>query len=249
MQNGGVTITDWRDYQERVARLFRELGCLAEVGVSVPGARGVHAIDVWVEFERFGLEQRWAVECKLWKDRPVPKEKVLTFKSIVEDVGADKGMFVAESGFQSGAINAANSTNILLTKFADLQAQAESDIQSIVLERLERKFLALDSRIKKLGEWKEIEQEGAGAIWSYHPGVDSYSHLRIMGRLGCLEFGFRSVKREDFPALVRIDDYDRPVCATNREEFIEMAGQALEIVEAWVAEQEIAIENARQGRN
>jgi hypothetical protein len=28
-----------------------------------------------------------------------------------------------------------------------------------------------------------------------------------------------------------------------------MAGQALEIAEAWVAEQEVAIEKARQGRN
>jgi hypothetical protein len=245
MQNGGVTITDWRDYQERVARLFRELGCSAEVGISVQGARGVHAIDVWVVFERFGLEHRWAVECKRWKRR-VPKEKVLTFKSIVEDVGADKGIFVAESGFQSGAINAANSTNILLTKFADLQAQAESDIQSIVLERLERKFFALDSRAWKLGEWEEFEQ---GASWSCHPGVDDHSHQRITTLLGYLGSGFQSVRRGDFPALVGIDAYGRPDCATNREEFIKMAGQSIEIVDAWVAEQEIAMENARQGRN
>ncbi|MDQ4004364.1 MAG: restriction endonuclease [Actinomycetota bacterium] len=246
MQNGGVTITDWEDYQERVAHLFRELGCSAEVGISVPGVRGVHAIDVWVVFERFGLEQRWAVECKLWKDRPILKEKVLTFKSIVDDVGADKGIFVAEFGFQSGAINAANSTNILLTKFADLQAQAKNEIQSILLERLERKFLALDSRIQSLGEWEEY---GQGAIHRFHPGVDGHGCMRMRGRLAVLDSGFRSVKREELPAVVWIDDFDKPAWATNREEFIEMAGQALEIVEAWVAEQEIAIENGRQGRN
>ncbi|MDQ3925243.1 MAG: restriction endonuclease [Actinomycetota bacterium] len=203
-----------------MARLFRELGCSAEVGISVQGARGAHAIDVWVEFERFGLENRWTGECKFWK-RPVPKEKVLTFKSIVEDVGADKGIFVAESGFQSGAIKAANSTNILLTKFADLQAQAENDIQSILLERLERKLFALDSRIKKLGEWEEIEQGDAPALRSFrfHPGVDYQSYLRIIGLLATLGSGFRSVKMEDFPALVRVDDYVR-LRATNREEFI-----------------------------
>jgi hypothetical protein len=71
----------------------------------------------------------------------------------------------------------------------------------------------------------------------------------MMGRLAVLDSGFRSVKREELPAVVWIDDFDKPVWATNREEFIEMAGQALEIVEAWVAEQEIAIENGRQGRN
>ena len=224
-----------------MARLFRELGCSVEVGISVPGARGVHAIDVWVVFERFGLEQRWAVECKLWKRR-IPKREVQSFKSTVEDVGADKGIFVAENGFQWGAIKAANSTNILLTMLADLQAQAEKDIQSILLERLERKLIALESRTETLGEWE-------GTKYSYHPGVDGRGHLRMRGQIGVLDSGFRSVKGEDFPALVRFDESERPVYATNREEFIEMASQALEIVEAWVAEQEVAIENARQGRN
>jgi hypothetical protein len=232
-----------------VARLFRELGCSAEVGISVPGARGVHAIDVWVVFERFGLEQWWAVECKLWKRR-IPKREVQSFKSTVEDVGADKGIFVAENGFQSGAIKAANSTNILLTKLADLQAQAEKDIQSILLKRLEQRLFALDSRTEKLGEWEEIERGDAPAQQSFrfHPGVDYQSYKRINALVGTLGSGFKSVKMGDFPALVRFDDLDR-LRATNREEFIEMAGQALEIAEAWVAEQEVAIENARQGRN
>ncbi len=97
-----------------------------------------------------------------------------------------------------------------------------------------------------MGEWEEFER---GAKWSYHPGVDSHGHLRINAQLAALDSGFRSVKRNDFPAFVRFDDYDRPVWATKREEFIEMSGQTLEIVEAWVAEQEIAIENACQGRN
>jgi len=211
------------------------------VGISVPGARGVHAIDVWVVFERFGLEQRWAVECKLWKRR-IPKSEVQSFKSTVEVVGADKGIFVAENGFQSGAIKAANSTNILLTKLADLQAQAETDIQSILLERLERKLIALESRTQELGERE-------GTKYSYHPGVDGRGHLRMRGQIGVLDSGFRSVKGEDFPTLVQVDESERPVYATNREEFIEMVRQALESVEAWVAEQEVAIENARQGLN
>jgi restriction endonuclease len=252
MQNRGVTVTDWRDYQERVARLFRELGCSAEVGISVQGVRAAHEIDVWVVFERFGLKHRWIVECKRWKS-PIPKEKVLALKSIVEDIGADKGILVAESDFQPGAINAANSTNILLTTFAKLQAQAESDIQSILLEKLERKGLALQSRTKGLCEWNETEQ--GARIMSTHAGVDfdGYinfdGYIRMTALLSILNSGFGSVRVEDFPVLVSIDDCDKPVCATNRKEFIEMAGKALESVHAWVAEQEIAKEKARQGRN
>ena len=53
----------WREYQERVADLLRELGCTAEVEASVQGVRANHDIDVWVAFERFGLEHRWCIEC------------------------------------------------------------------------------------------------------------------------------------------------------------------------------------------
>ena len=82
---------------------------------SVKGARADHKIDVWVVFKRFGLETKWVVECKFWNTSAVPIEKVLILKSIVEDVGADRGILISKSGFQSGAIRAAQSTNITLT--------------------------------------------------------------------------------------------------------------------------------------
>jgi restriction system protein len=137
---GDATVTskymaNWREYQERVVDLFRELGCSVEVEASVEGVRASHDIDVWVVFERFGLEHRWAIECKYW-DKPIPKEKVLTLRSIVDDVGADKGILVAESGFQSGARDATSSTNILLTTLSKLRSLAEHDLQRTILEEL-----------------------------------------------------------------------------------------------------------------
>ncbi len=156
---GAATVASWRNYQEQVANLFRELGCAATVEATVEGARATHKIDVWVIFERFGLKSRWAVECKHWKTR-IPKEKVLTLKSIVEDVGADKGILVAESGYQEGALNVANQTNILLTNLAELRTKAGKDLQTIMLDKLEQKVIALESRVdalqhysKKLNLW------------------------------------------------------------------------------------------------
>ena len=88
---GGTSEGGWRSYQKEAARFFRELGCIVETDASVQGARARHDIDVWVRFAHFGIQQAWVIECKLWKRR-VHKEKILTVKSIVEDVGADRGV-------------------------------------------------------------------------------------------------------------------------------------------------------------
>ncbi|HEY4760580.1 MAG TPA: restriction endonuclease [Thermoguttaceae bacterium] len=104
---------DWRDYQVAVAEFFRGQGCSAEVDKSVPGVRATHKVDVFVSFVRNGVVCRWVVECKLWNSR-VRKEKVLTLKAIVEDVGADRGILFSESGFQSGALDAARKSNVTL---------------------------------------------------------------------------------------------------------------------------------------
>jgi hypothetical protein len=62
----------------------------------------------------------------------VPKEKVLALKSIVEDLGADRGIIVSEAGFQPGAEDAARGTNITLVTsladFADTALAAATEI-------------------------------------------------------------------------------------------------------------------------
>lgn len=82
------------------------------------GVRAKHEIDVHVKFHRSGIECTWIVECKLWKTK-VPKEKVMALKSIVDDVGADRGIIVSEEGFQSGAFDAVRDTNITLVTSLD----------------------------------------------------------------------------------------------------------------------------------
>ena len=117
---------DWREYQEEVAAYFRRQGCTIEVEARVQGARAEHRIDVYVLFARLGVECRWIIECKLWNAR-VPKEKVMALKSIVEDVGADKGFIFCENGFQSGALDAARGTNIaLVTSLEDFERTAHT---------------------------------------------------------------------------------------------------------------------------
>ena len=124
---------DWREYQEATARVFRQLGCHAEVDKTIEGTRGTHDIDVYVTFHKFGHECRWIVECKLWST-PVTKAEVLTLHSIVQNTGADRGVIFSESGFQSGAHTATQNANILLqSSLEDFRSTAEFYLTRIPL--------------------------------------------------------------------------------------------------------------------
>ena len=119
------TYGNWREYQEAVAEVFRKLGCKAEVDKTVMGARGPHEIDVYVTFQKFGRECNWVIQCKLWS-RPVDKSVVQTLQSIVQNIGADRGVIFTENGFQSGAHTAAQNTNVLLQgSLEDFRATAQ----------------------------------------------------------------------------------------------------------------------------
>src|SRR5205085_26776 len=103
----------WREYEAQTAEFFASLGYEARIGESLNGARGKHDIDVVVRFAKHAFQCFWLVECKAWKTK-VTKEKILAFQTIIEDVGADKGIVLSEEGFQSGCFACASRTNILL---------------------------------------------------------------------------------------------------------------------------------------
>lgn len=113
----------WRDYQEEAANFFRELGLGAETDARVEGVRTAHDVDVLVTFNHAGLRLKWLVECKHWKRR-VNKLHVLGLREIVSDVGADRGILLAEKGFQRGASEAAAKSNVALTSLAGLRQTA-----------------------------------------------------------------------------------------------------------------------------
>jgi hypothetical protein len=121
---------DWKEYQEKAASFFRDLGLEADTDVRFAGVRTTHDIDVLVKSHHVGFDVTWVVECKRWRN-PVSKLHVLALREIVSDVGADRGILLSESGFQSGAVEAAKLTNVQLTSLADMQNTAKADILSM----------------------------------------------------------------------------------------------------------------------
>jgi restriction system protein len=59
--------TDWKDYQEEAAALFRSIGLEAETNVTMRGVRTSHDVDVVVKSHHAGFDVTWLVECKHWK--------------------------------------------------------------------------------------------------------------------------------------------------------------------------------------
>lgn len=112
----------WHDYQERSAYYFHLLGMDVTVDEHLIGVRGEHDADVVVRTCEAGIKQIWIVECKLWRRR-VGKLHVNALASVVQDVGADKGILLSESGFQSGAVKQASCSNITLTSLSELTAE------------------------------------------------------------------------------------------------------------------------------
>lgn len=130
----------WKQYQLDVAHFFSRLGYKAEVEKKVKGIRGEHEVDVYVTGHHLGIDFVWVIECKYWNST-IPKEKTLVLIEIVNDIGADKGFLVSESGFQPGTIRSSRSTNIVLTSLSDLKENSidiliESEYNELMMRKI-----------------------------------------------------------------------------------------------------------------
>jgi Restriction endonuclease len=140
----------WEQYQHDTAELLRELGFTAVVNDSLAEPNGtVHAVDVSARRTLAGVDLLWVVECKLWNTQAVPMEKVAALKAIVDWVGADRGLLMSETGFQSGAIRMAMQKNITLSSVADLRENAAEELLAARITAAEKRLMRLALRVNR----------------------------------------------------------------------------------------------------
>lgn len=147
---------DWKDYQEKAAEFFRSIGLVAETDVTIQGARTKHDIDVLVKSHHAGFDITWLIECKHWKTK-VSKLHVLGLREIVNDTGADRGILLAENGFQSGAVEAAALTNVHVTSLAEASRTASHEICSMRLRELYDRLLWCKEEYWSISKAERIE--------------------------------------------------------------------------------------------
>lgn len=190
----------WKEYQESAARYFRSLGLEAATDVSVQGVRTSHDVDVLVKSHHVGFDITWIVECKNWKTS-VSKLHVLALREIVSDIGADRGILLSESGFQSGAREAANLTNVQVTSLIELQELAGESISAMRLRELYDRVGICKDRYWDISKEDRIKFGIRSEV-----GVAEYSGARVIDMcVDLLTRAFRGVypfKTEDIQAFV-----------------------------------------------
>lgn len=79
---------------------------------------GKYQIDIYAEFSAMGSRFKVLCECKKYKNR-VNRDKVAILHQKLESLGAQKGILISTSDFQSGAVEYAKKHGIALIRVDD----------------------------------------------------------------------------------------------------------------------------------
>jgi hypothetical protein len=114
------TPENWKDLQVKVSQIFGDLGYNCEVEKDLETVRGKVNVDVYAENIIDSPSSIIIAECKNWSTN-IPKSVVHSFRTIINDFGANYGIIISKNGFQKGAYEAANNSNIQLFNWDEFQ--------------------------------------------------------------------------------------------------------------------------------
>ena len=114
---------------------------------------GTYQIDIYAEFTAMSVTFKVLCECKQYS-KPVGRDKVAELHGKLESIGANKGILLATSGFQSGAIEYAKAHGIALIQVYDSSCeylshsagptQEDEDDPFLYMERQRPPYSAID---------------------------------------------------------------------------------------------------------
>ena len=110
----------WQQLQEWTAQILRECGWSAQTEVKVHTVRSKVKVDVFAIETVQGREYKTLIECKNWTTR-VHQNVVHGFRTVMTDAGANTGYIISRMGFQAGAYEAAENTNVKLLSWEEFQ--------------------------------------------------------------------------------------------------------------------------------
>jgi len=127
---------DWKDLQNRVAKIFSDIGFNAEVEKDINLVRGKVNVDVFAIRKILNITETQIAECKYWTTA-VPKSVVHSVRTILIDYGANTGYIISRNGFQEGAHEAAQNSNLHLFDFNQFQTEFRTQWINNVVDELE----------------------------------------------------------------------------------------------------------------
>lgn len=228
-------VPEWHSYQEEVAAFFRSLGLDARTNVTVKGVRTTHDVDVVVKSQHSGFQVTWIVECKHWATK-VSKLHVLALREIVSDVGADRGLLLCEEGFQSGAIEAANLTNVRVTSLSEVRGSTTKDV---IAMRLRELYDRTESCRERYWEIPKEARIAHGLRQEFELGFSGFHALNTADDL--LRKAFRGSYPVDTNVLHSIAIPAIPKALSSAEELVSVLEPLLSEFEALLNAYEVAV--------
>jgi hypothetical protein len=160
----------WYDFQEEICEYFKSLGFEAETNKTINGVRTKSDIDVLVKTKFIGQELTWIIEVKKWKSK-VNKLQVMGLRSVVNDFGADRGFIISEVGFQKGAFEAANKTNISLFTFEQLKLLTKDFVETEILKSYQERINLIGRRYWSHSKRIRIHYELRHDLYDMHYSI------------------------------------------------------------------------------
>lgn len=190
--------------QSEVGEILAQCGFVVDVEKKVETARGEVELDVYAEENIKGRKYSVICECKLWNSN-IPQSVIHSFRTVVGDVGANKGYIISLKGFQSGSVKAVNYTNVELTTWEEFQqAFAETWVENYFVPTITKE---LD---KLLGYTEPLVQKWMCEIPDHEVEVvkalrEKYLHFAMIV-MSCTSYVRIFNKHDRFPVLPLIDD-------------------------------------------
>lgn len=188
----------WQDLQTSVARILSECGFAVALERVVDLGRGRAEIDVSAEEFIQGRRNLIICECKRWKTA-IPQQVIHAFRTVTAETGANTGYIISLKGFQTGAFEAIERTNVRLVTWEEFQREFASTWLTIhFLPTVTRE---LDLLLKYMSPI-------ALALLGAHPSVDPNAcgglvlkHWSLMMLVTMFNAGHPPFDRQPFPEL------------------------------------------------
>lgn len=111
--------SNWKDLEEKTSKFLTELGYACEIEKDIETVRGIVNVDVIAKSKEIP-SATVICECKCW-NKAIPQTVIHSFRTVINDYGANFGIIISKKGFQSGALEGVKNSNILLFTWNEFQ--------------------------------------------------------------------------------------------------------------------------------
>lgn len=169
----------WEELEKTVAAILLECGMESTRTVKLKLPRGSVDIDVVAKEANDGIQNLIICECKNWRTN-IPREIVHAFRTVMGEIGANRGYIISRVGFQVGAYEAAEATNISLVTFEEFQERYFAKWYKARLWQIERNIGNFNVYFEPIGRpgyhLLETDQERA----AYDAAWNKYAYAGIL---------------------------------------------------------------------